>query len=210
MEDFSEEYIRKNCPHCDVSSQAFKYPLFETEDFRIICDGHPLTEGHILIIPKQHLSCIGEYSDDLLGKFIKLDEIVSDFVRKTYGSVSSFEHGKFGQTVFHSHVHYMPYEGEPLVIVPEGKDKITKIDSVRDLKKYYEKDGGYLYFTIGDDRWIVDPKLTAPRFFRDRFAGALGHPERGNWKVMHEDQKMMDEVQEALDNTVKKWKKFQS
>lgn len=208
MDDFSEENIRRNCPHCDENSQAFKYPLFETKDFRVICDGHPLIEGHILIIPKQHLSCIGEYPAELLEKFIKLDELVSDFVKKTYGSVSSFEHGKFGQTVFHSHVHYMPYKGNALDIVPEGKHKITKINSIRDLKKYYEKDGGYLYFTIGNDKWIVDPSLVAPRFFRDRFARALGRSERGNWKQMHNDDKLMEEAEIDSKNTIKNWREF--
>ena len=82
----SEEHIRKNCPHCDPTSYAFTDLLEETEQFRIVCDYHPLTEGHILIIPKKHLSCVGEYPKELFEEFVDHYECVSVFMKKHYGS----------------------------------------------------------------------------------------------------------------------------
>jgi hypothetical protein len=41
---------------------------------------------------------------------------------------------------------------------------------------------------IEDNKWVVDVNLAAPRFFRDRFAVALGKPEKGNWKQMHVEE----------------------
>lgn len=187
----SEEYIRAHCPHCDAASDAFTHLLEETTHFRIVCDFHPIVEGHILIIPRQHLSCIGDYSGDVFEEFIDCYEHVTTFLREHYGSVSTFEHGKTGQTVFHSHVHFLPYAGDPTTIVPEGRDRLVALPSFADLQRLYAHYGRYLFFAIGDLAWVVDPSLSAPRFFRDRFASALGRPERGNWKTMHGDAQLM-------------------
>ncbi|MBU1000029.1 HIT domain-containing protein [Patescibacteria group bacterium] len=60
----------------------------------MVCDANPVVGGHILIIPKSHLSCIGEYSKNLFKEFLNLYKKVSEFLLKAYGSVSTFEHGK--------------------------------------------------------------------------------------------------------------------
>lgn len=206
MEDLSEQSIRQNCPHCNTHSQAFLYPLKETNNFHIICDGHPLVEGHILIIPKQHLSCVGEYPDYLFKEFIKLNKKVSQFLKKEYGSVSSFEHGIFGQTVFHSHIHYLPFKGKSVDIVPENK--LSQISDLSELKILFKKDKGYLFFSLENKLMSVDTNLTAPRFFRDRFAIALGREERADWKSMHNNQKLMQEAQKESESIQRKWKLF--
>lgn len=205
MEDSSEENIRKNCPHCDRNSPAFKNTLKETNSFYIICDPHPIIEGHILIIPKKHVSCVGEYNQSLFEEFRNLNDKVSQFLQQEYKSVSSFEHGVFGQTVFHSHIHYLPFNGESSDIIPE-KEKLTKIKSFKDLKTSFKKDGGYLYFSIDKEKWIVDPSISTPRFFRDRFAKVLGRQERGNWKEMRFNEKIMGEAKKEIVETKKRWK----
>ena len=173
MEDFSEKAIKKNCPHCDLSSQAFRYPLEQTKDFYLVVDSHPIVEGHILIIPKPHVSCIGAYPQQLFEDFIKLNSKVSEFLLREYRTVSSFEHGIFGQTVFHSHIHYLPFKGKPTDIVSEGNQYLKKLNNLSDLRSLIRKEKGYLFFSINRNLWAVDKSLTAPRFFRDRFARAL-------------------------------------
>ena len=187
----SEENIRAHCPHCDPASDAFRDLLKETDQFRIVCDVHPIIEGHSLIIPKKHVSCVGEYDDALFQEFSDHYDAVSAFVRKHYGSVSTFEHGKIGQSVFHSHVHILPFKGEPTAIVPEGLEHCTPLSKIEDLRSLYLRQGQYLFFSIENRKWTVDTALAAPRFFRDRFAAALGRPERGDWKEMHVNTELM-------------------
>jgi diadenosine tetraphosphate (Ap4A) HIT family hydrolase len=204
----SEKNVRKNCPYCDTKSRAFLFALEETKNFYIVCDPNPITEGHILIIPKIHISCVGEYSRELFNDFIEADKKVRVFLNCAYGSATSFEHGKFGQTIFHSHIHYLPFSGKPLLIIPEGAPKIKKVASLSNLIKIFKKDGGYLYFSIGEKKWVVDPSLTVPRFFRDRFAEVLGRPERGNWKLIVENAQARERVEIEAAETQRKWKKF--
>ena len=179
----------------------------KTDNFWITCDVHPIVEGHILIIPKSHLSSIGEYPEEIYNEFIQLNREVSDFLLQEYEKVSSFEHGKIAQTVFHSHVHYLPFGGLANVIVKEGSKYFKGIKDLDELKSIFLKDDKYLFFSIGKSMWVVDTSISAPRFFRDRFANALGTPEKGNWKEMHSDSRLMDLALKDIKNLEIKWKK---
>lgn len=196
---------KKDCPHCDKDSFALKHLLKETENFRVVCDIHPIIEGHILIIPKEHISCIGEYNSKLLKEFDDLYLEITKFLKLTYGKVSSFEHGVIGQTVFHSHTHLIPYSGKPESIVSEGLKYLIKLDKISDLKEIFKKDRKYLFFSIGKDLWVVDVSIGKPRFFRDKLAIALGRPERGNWKQMRANKSTMELVGLEIKNLKKKW-----
>lgn len=197
-----------NCPHCVRTSFAFKHPLSDTKNFLVVCDVHPLVEGHILIIPKEHISCVGEYPSELMWEFNSLYEKVSNFVKKTYGAVASFEHGVIGQTVFHSHVHFLPFKGSVKDIVPEGENRLKKLLSIFDLKEIFESEKGYLFFSIEDKMYTVDQILGQPRFFRDRFAKAVGKPERGNWKTMMNDKAIMAVAEDEMKQLISKWNSF--
>lgn len=136
---------------------------------------------------------------------LTLDKKISNFLLKEYGIVSSFEHGVFGQTVFHSHIHYLPFSGKPTDIVPE-EGKLSKLNNLNQTQDLFKKDKGYLFFSIGDELWSVDVSLAVPRFFRDRFAIALGRPERGNWKEMRLNKNIMIEATKDNENIQNKWK----
>src|SRR3989339_1018966 len=203
--ELSEERINKDCPHCDPKSFALTNKLEETERFWIVCDVHLLTEGHILIVPKKHISCMGNYPNEYYKEFLEHHKKISSFILKTYGSLAVFEHGKIGQTVYHSHVHYFPYIGNEYKIIPEGEKYLIPIDSLDDLKKIYQKNGRYLYFSLNNKQWCVDVSFGASRFFRDRFAVALGRSERGNWKKMHVHKELMIQAHKEIVFLEKKW-----
>lgn len=203
-----EKVTDPRCPHCNQQSFALEHPLIVTKNFYVVCDVHPLIEGHILIIPKWHISCVGEFSDELFVEFKELYERFTSFIRATYGKVSTFEHGKIGQTVYHAHVHVLPFAGNPETIVPERKSRLKEINNLEDIRSEYRRAGRYLYFSIGDIMWLVDTGLGEPRFFRDRFARALGSAERGDWKEMQKDQHLMSITKteiEALKNKLSRY-----
>lgn len=210
MDQFSEEYIQKHCPHCGPQSFALAYKLQITNNFWIVCDGHPLREGHILLIPKQHLSCVGEYPLPLFNDFLRKYRRISDFLLWTYWSVASFEHGVIGQTVFHSHVHFLPFDGKPEDIIEEGFEYLTAVSNLSALRTAFRRDGKYLFFSIGSRMWLVDTRLGSPRFFRDRFANALGVPQKGNWRAMRADEKLMVEAENDMQKLKQRWARSKS
>ena len=191
IRDLSEQGIRDHCPHCDYNGWAFKYILTKSLYFNILCDVHPLVEGHLLIIPKRHTSCAGEYTAEEWEDFKKVYQQICRWVYNKYGSVATFEHGKIGQTVFHSHVHVLPFQGEIEQIVPEGKENLQSMQKIEELIDLFQREGQYLFFSINQQKWIVDTSLGFPRFFRDRFARALGCHQRADWKATSKDPKLM-------------------
>jgi hypothetical protein len=64
----------------------------------------------------------------------------------------------------------------------------------------------YLFFSIGNKMWVVDTNIGKPRFFRDRFAIALHHPERGNWKEMRVNKLVMEEASQDILDLQSKWR----
>lgn len=198
------------CAHCELDSFAYRALLHRSENFSLVCDAHCLVEGHLLIIPKEHISCIGDFDSTLFKEFHELYKKASSFLSQEYGSVNSFEHGVVGQTVFHSHVHLLPGKFQPIDIVPEGSEYLSEIRGIEDIKKEFEAKEKYLFFSLGNTLYLVDIKLGAPRFFRDRFAHAVGRPERGNWKSMAQDAELLVCVHEEHKQVKKKWETFNS
>ncbi len=187
---------------------APEHKLLETKNFSIVADDNPLVEGHILIIPKENLSCVGEFSEELLAEYTQLYNQMGDFVKNTYGSVATFEHGKIGQTIYHAHVHLLPYEGNVKAVIPEGENHLTKIHAIQNVQNAYKQDGQYLFLSIGDDKWLVDPNLGYPLFFRDRFATALGMEGQGDWQKMKDDPIMKQTNRLRIQNVEKKWSSY--
>ncbi len=197
----------RGCLHCNPADPSLEHRLLETKSFRIVADVHPLTEGHVLIIPKSHLSCAGEFSSNIFNEYESLYKQFSLFLRDTYGKISTFEHGKIGQTVFHAHVHLLPYTGSIERIVPEVSS-LFSVRGIKETQKYFHKDGQYLFVSVNDHAWMVDVKLGKPRFFRDRFAAASGAAERGNWKAMHQNKTLMKKASAEIARLVAKWKRY--
>ena len=204
IDPLSEGHIRGNCPFDQGGNITFTFLLEETKNFRVTCDFNPLKEGHILIVPKEHISSIGEYSDELFNDFLKIYQKVSKFILSTYGSVSSFEHGKIGQTVFHSHVHLLPFNGNSIDIIPQGVDYVQEIKNISELRGKTE----YLFFSIEDKKWLVSIEIGAPRFFRDRFAEAVGESKRGNWKIIQNDPNWREKFDAENIRCKNLWLKF--
>lgn len=196
-----------NCPHCNPKSSALRNILIETKNFLVVCDTHPLTEGHILIIPKRHLSCVGVFPKKLFSELKLLYEKVINFLSNAYGKYAVFEHGIVGQTVFHCHVHFLPFNGNVYDIVPE-KNKIKTISSLREIRNIYNKEVKYLFLQVQNSLYIINTDIGKPRFFRDRFANTLGVPERGDWKKSEEDKSLMKMFGIDVLKLKNKWKAF--
>lgn len=209
--------IRKNlymndtaCYFCDSDSKEMRASLLgETDLFRIHLDPHPVTEGHILIIPKEHITCIGAYSEELREELRETLDTCMDFVQKSYGSSVWFEHGIFGQTISHSHIHVLPFEGGIKGIVPEGDDMISFLDDIEELTWLLDEEGGYLAVNIKDQLMVVDTSLASPRFFRDRFAIAVGAPERGDWRAAQDNKKLLKTFAQEGENVRKLWEGYE-
>ena len=100
------------CPFCDVEQT-----LFENELAFAIYDRHPVSPGHILVIPKRHLPDIFEATPDELQALADIMRRVKEFADADYapdGYNIGINSGRTaGQTIMHLHIHFIPrYSGD--------------------------------------------------------------------------------------------------
>lgn len=76
-------------------------------------DGHPVTRGHLLLIPLRHVPDYLSMTEGEKRDIETLIGIVSENIRKADPSVTGFNIGtnigeSAGQTIFHAHIHVIP------------------------------------------------------------------------------------------------------
>lgn len=99
----------KPCPFCSLDEESL---ILETDLLRVIQDAYPVTEGHLLIIPKRHV-----------GSYFALDRHEKVAILETVDTMKALLDERHapdgynigvnvgeaaGQTVDHVHIHLIP------------------------------------------------------------------------------------------------------
>lgn len=100
-----------DCPFCieNIKDRI----VAERESVVAIEDQFPVTEGHLLILPKRHVENYFAMTDAEKKDADALIMTLSARIKRTDPSVSGFNVGtnvgeSAGQTVFHAHIHLIP------------------------------------------------------------------------------------------------------
>lgn len=137
------------CPFCDRTS--VEIVLAESEHFVVLADNAPLLEGHLLIVPREHYACLGAIPAALDDELLALKEQTVRFCAAIYRPATFFEHGVFGQSVPHAHLHAVPLGQTGLGVhdlaVPEGQVAYSPAD----VRAWYEGQGHYFYLESPPD-----------------------------------------------------------
>lgn len=96
--------MKKNdCPFCQRTTMKI---LFETKSFYFAEDNFPITLGHCLLIPKDHIRTEGEIKQK--KEFGRICDQAWEYIDKVYSSPITVTHPPQLQTVPHYHRHYIP------------------------------------------------------------------------------------------------------
>lgn len=182
--------IVSDCVFCD-RTKFEEQIIAENDNLYVIATLGQITDGgYVLIIPKQHVSCIGAMKEK---KIVKVDEILqtaSDYVEVEYGvRPIFFEHGVVGQTIKHAHLHLLPAQirmcGKVYRDFPNAQ--ICFLNSLKLLHWNYNFTNGkkYLFWSTPENvlKVVVDPPAP-PQYLRIAAAELINHPERGDWRNM--------------------------
>ncbi|MBI4158089.1 MAG: HIT domain-containing protein [Candidatus Yanofskybacteria bacterium] len=104
------ERVESNCPFCNVK-QFEEQLIAEVDGFYIVATLGQITDGgYILLIPRDHISCLGILPDNQLpGLFNNIFKVSTAISREYFDiPVMIFEHGIVGQIVKHAHLHLLP------------------------------------------------------------------------------------------------------
>ena len=129
--------IDNSCVFCKiVRKQAPASLVYEGEDVLAFLDTRPLSEGHTLVIPKEHYVTIFEAPEQVVAQLHRIVKRVAQAVRevtKADGISIIQQNGKAaGQEIFHLHVHVIPrFEGQKLLRFREfaevNREKLNQI-----------------------------------------------------------------------------------
>lgn len=106
-----------NCIFCKIIAGEIPcHKIYEDNDTLAFLDIGPLSEGHCLVIPKEHYQTIDEMPDELAGKCMsvvsKLSKVLKDAIGMTAWNVLQNNGSIAGQAVGHVHFHIIPRSSE--------------------------------------------------------------------------------------------------
>jgi len=174
--DQREEGDDPRAGHCVFCARAaLTGILAETEHFILLADHAPLVEGHLLIVPRQHLACYGSLPPALEADFLAAKRRAAEFLRARYREPIFFEHGVFRQTVFHAHLHAIPFGAVRFGVRALAAEHGRSVSSLSDVRDWYAERGHYFYIEEpGDDGEDgIHAGVFPPR--EERYFHVLGH-----------------------------------
>jgi len=112
--DFRDDLAPEGDPECSFCYDNVKSRIVdEFDSVFAIKDGYPVTDGHLLIIPKRHFQDYFSISGKERTDAENLIRILQKRISKKDSSVTGFNIGvnsgeSAGQTIFHTHIHLIP------------------------------------------------------------------------------------------------------
>ena len=130
-----------NCIFCKIANGEIpSRTLYEDESFRVILDLGPATQGHALILPKEHYADLFALPQETAADAMKLAKKIAKAQKsalKADGLNLVQNNGTAaGQTVGHFHIHLIPrYEGDGQTIGwkpgnPSGEERDAVCETI--------------------------------------------------------------------------------
>jgi diadenosine tetraphosphate (Ap4A) HIT family hydrolase len=107
-----------NCPFCNIEKTADKSRIVYQDDTWIaIYDNYPVSQGHVLLIPKRHVETFFNLNMIELGSLGVTIGIIKMILDKKFHpdgyNIGANCGEAAGQTVMHCHIHIIPrYKGD--------------------------------------------------------------------------------------------------
>jgi 8-oxo-dGTP diphosphatase len=166
--------VPEGCPFCREAAIAAGV-LTETTQFVVVCDRAPLVPGHLLIIPRPHLSCYGALPRPLYAEFRALKTRVAEFLAEAYGPPLFFEHGLASQTVPHAHLHAVPTNGDGALLGRLRADRAASTArGLAGVRRWYLEHGPYLYCEEHQRGYLLSADATPAGNLKTAFAQIVG------------------------------------
>ncbi len=103
----------QNCIFCKIANGEIpSRTVCENDLFRVILDNGPATEGHALVLPKEHYSNLFDIPADVAAEAMKTAQKAALLLKDKLGAdglnIVQNNGETAGQTVHHFHIHVIP------------------------------------------------------------------------------------------------------
>lgn len=118
--------MTEDCVFCKIiDGQIPSHKVYEDENMIAILDANPVSKGHTLVIPKEHVETIheAENMEFLHEGLVKTSNAIEEAFDPDGINIAQNNGEKAGQEVFHLHFHVTPiYDGSELDITYNRSD----------------------------------------------------------------------------------------
>ncbi len=128
-----------NCTFCKIiKGEIPSYTVYEDEKVKVFLDIDPSTDGHLLLIPKEHKETLFDMDNELLTYMLQLiKEKLYPLLKERLHieGLTISQNNYLGQDVKHFHIHLTPrYESDGLKIHYD-KSHLSKLEDVYEKLK---------------------------------------------------------------------------
>ena len=116
------------CPFCKiVSGELNAYKVYEDEKFLAFLSIRPVTDGHVLVIPKEHIRWVWDVPH--IDEYYKVAQKIAQALREAFGTEQILSY-VIGDEVPHAHVWLLP---------KLENDSLEDLMNIRKTKEYTPK-----------------------------------------------------------------------
>ena len=130
--------MNDDCIFCKIiKGDIPSYTVYEDDDFKAFLDINPITNGHVLLVPKTHYKDLFEIPEEMIMKIYKAVLKINDKLKDKLDmeGLTLIQNNGLGQDVKHYHLHLVPrYPHDDIKYLSnekqlvEPKDVLTQID----------------------------------------------------------------------------------
>lgn len=204
----------KYCLFCQLN-KIKEDIIWESKNFFVKVGVGVLAPGHVMLLPKKHIGCFAELPEKLVKEFVSVKNEVFNNVKSNFYEPIIYEHGVYGQSINHAHLHFVPIKNEyyNLKNIKENlfkSLKSTQIENIFQIRDVFKKEGSYFYLEENGRKWVIHTKgKPKGKFtFRKEFARLTGLYSLTKWQVMPKEEKQRNNKWVDLTKDVLKKAKF--
>ena len=125
-----------DCLFCKIIEGSIpSHKVYEDDKVLVFLDINPNTNGHMLIVPKEHVVTVFDINDDLAKHILEVEKKMYSLLKEKLNceGMTIVQNNDLGQEVKHYHVH----------LIPRYKDDCWKMafrqDNLKEVKEILEK-----------------------------------------------------------------------
>lgn len=133
--------MKNDCIFCAIAAGEIpSFKIYEDDGFLAYLDINPFSEGHVLVIPKEHREGLLDAEDSLLAGLVARVKKIAAHVKDVLGAdgfnILQNNGEAAGQTVKHIHFHIIPRKNGDTLVFENAPGDMEKLKSLAERLRF--------------------------------------------------------------------------
>ncbi len=128
-----------DCIFCKIiNNEIPSKTIYEDEKIKIIMNINPITNGHLLVIPQQHMVNINDIDIDIVNHSFKvIRNIIYPQLKEKLNckGLTLSQNNELGQEIKHYHIHLIPRYEDDNIDFTHNEELLEDIEKIYELLK---------------------------------------------------------------------------